>query len=313
MILLTGGNGFIGRALVACLEKRGLAFRATSRNASSGCVAIGDIQSVTDWSMPLRDIDVVIHLAGRAHVLKDEPDSAAAFMSINVDATMSLARQAATLGVKRFVFVSSVKAGGAYSHTRQPLMADDRAMPADDYGRSKLEAERQLFALGRETGMEVVVIRPPLVYGPGVPANFALLLKWAGSGLPSLFGSVRNSRSLVYVDNLCDVLVRVIDHPHAANQIFLVSDGADLSTAELFSRLARLQGKKPLNLPVPLPLLNGALQLIGKSQYRERLLTNLQVDIGKTCRLLHWMPPVSPEAGMRATVEYFKGRVHERR
>ncbi|MGI2035971.1 NAD-dependent epimerase/dehydratase family protein [Rhizobium panacihumi] len=308
MILITGGNGFIGRSLAAFLEKHGTAFRAVSRNPAPGCVAVGDMAKEMDWSVPLRGIDVVIHLAGRAHVLKQGTDPAQAFRSVNVDATLSLARQAAASDVRRFIFVSSIKASGGQSGTRQPFFADDPPRPVDEYGRSKLEAERQLFQLGRETGMEITVIRPPLVYGPDVPANFALMLKWAGSGVPSVFGAVNNRRSLVYVENLCDLLARAADHPQAAGQVFLVSDGVDLSTADLFSRLAKLQGKKPVNLPLPVALLSAALQLAGKSAYRERLLANLQVDIGKTCRLLQWMPPISPEEGMRVTVESFKGR-----
>jgi len=305
---MTGGNGFIGRFLIAFLQKRGVPFRAVSRNPAAGCMAVGDMTDNPDWSAALRGIETVIHLAGRAHVLKDETDSAQAFRSVNVDATLALARQAAAAGIRRFVFVSSIKASGDHSPDRQPFLADDVPRPVDEYGRSKLEAERQLFQLGRETGMEIAVVRPPLVYGPGVPANFALMLKWAGSGLPTPFGAVNNSRSLVYVENLCDLLLRITDHPDAAGQVFLVSDGVDFSTAQLFAKLARLQGKKPINLPVPAALLTGLLQLMGKSGYRDRLLTNLQVDIDKTCRLLKWMPPISPEEGMRVTVESFASR-----
>lgn len=306
MILVTGGNGFIGRALIAFLEKRGTAARAVSRNPAPGCIPVGDMTRQFDWTDLLHDIDVVIHLAGRAHVLKEEADPVEAFRSVNVDATLALARQAAAAGVRRFVFVSSIKASGGKTGTRQPFLADDMPKPVDEYGRSKLEAEKRLFQLGRETGMEITVVRPPLVYGPGVPANFALMLKWAGSGLPSVFGAVNNSRSLVYVENLCDLLARVAEHPQAAGQVFLVSDGIDLSTADLFSRLAKLQGKMPINLPIPVSFLSVALQLLGKSAFRERLLANLQVDIGKTCRLLQWLPPISLEDGMRATVESFR-------
>lgn len=308
MILITGGNGFIGRSLIAFMEKRGMPFRAVSRSPAPGCMAVGDMTKDPDWSVPLRDVDSVIHLAGRAHVLKEETDPARAFRSVNVDATLALARQAAAAGVRRFVFVSSIKAIGGHSATRRPFLADDPPRPVDEYGRSKLEAERQLFQLGRETGMEITVVRPPLVYGPGVPANFALILKWAGSGLPSPFGAVKNSRSLVYVENLCDLLARISDHPEAAGQVFLVSDGVDFSTAELFSKLAKLQGKKPINLPIPIKLITGLLQLMRKSGYQDRLLANLQVDIGKTCRLLQWMPPISPDEGMRVTVESFASR-----
>ncbi|MGF9566299.1 NAD-dependent epimerase/dehydratase family protein [Neorhizobium sp. JUb45] len=312
MILITGGNGFIGRSLIAFMEKRAMPFRAVSRNPAPGCMALGDMTKDPDWSVALRDVDVVIHLAGRAHVLKEEADPAQAFQSVNVDATLALARQAAATGVRRFVFVSSIKASGGQSATRKPFLADDMPRPADEYGRSKLEAERQLFQLGRDTGMEITVVRPPLVYGPGVPANFALMLKWAGSGLPSPFGAINNCRSLVYVENLCDLLARLSDHPHAAGQVFLVSDGVDFSTAELFSKLAKLQGKKPINLPIPVALLTGLLQLMGKSGYQDRLLANLQVDIGKTCRLLQWVPPISSEEGMRVTVENFRNRPEAR-
>lgn len=312
MILMTGGNGFIGRSLAAVLEARGLPFRAVSRNPSPGCISIGDMTRNPDWTDALRGVDIVIHLAGRAHVLREEASPEAAFKAVNVEATLSLARQAAASGVRRFIFVSSIKASGGQTRTRNAFFADDVPRPSDAYGRSKLEAERQLFELGRETGMEITVIRPPLVYGPGVPANFALLLKWAGSGFPSVFGAINNSRSLVYVGNLCDLLVRVGEHSQAPGEVFLVSDGVDLSTADLFSKLAKLQNKTPVNLPVPGAVLSGFLKLAGKAGHAERLLANLEVDIGKTCRLLEWTPPFTCDEGMRLTVESFS-RIPEAR
>ena len=304
MILVTGATGFVGRHLCALLRERGLAYRAISRHPRQGHLAIGEMSSRTDWSDALRQVSCVIHLAARVHVMQEtEGDPLSAFRAMNVETTLSLARQAAASGVKRFVFVSSVKVNGERTKAGHPFCADDLPAPEDAYGISKAEAEAALLALSRETGMEVVIVRPPLVYGPGVGANFAALMRWAARGIPSPLGACNNSRSLVYVGNLCDLLRHVVDHPRAAGEIFLVSDGYDPSTRELFQSLSLLQGARGMQLPIPPALLRALASVLGKSSYAERLLGNLQVDIGKTCDLLSWSPPVAFPEGLRRTVD----------
>lgn len=304
MILVTGATGFVGRHLCHLLAQRGMAYRPVSRGVCDGHFAIGSISPHTDWSEALPQVTSIIHLAARVHVMQEtEGDPLSAFRAVNVEATLSLARQAAASGVKRFVFVSSVKVNGERTAPGYPFRADDPPAPEDAYGISKAEAEEALMALSAQTGMEVVVVRPPLVYGPGVGANFAALMRWAASGLPSPLGVSHNSRSLVYVGNLCDLLFDVTSHEKAAGEVFLVSDGYDPSTRELFHHLSGLQGRRGIQLPVPPALLRFAARVLGKSSYAERLLGNLEVDIGKTCDLLGWHPPVAFPEGLRRTVE----------
>lgn len=303
MILVTGATGFVGSHLCRLLEDRGLAFRAAGRTAAPGRVAIGPISGATDWSPVLDGVETVIHLAGRAHVLTERTaDPEAAFREVNVAGTGTLARQAAAAGVRRFVFVSSIKVNGETTAPGRPFTPADPPAPEDAYGRSKAEAETALFAIAAGSGMEVTVVRPPLVYGPGVGANFRLLMRWAASGLPSPFGACDNRRSLVYVGNLCDLLVRAASHPAAAGEILLVSDGEDVSTRDLFSHLAWLQGRRPLQVPVPPAWLKAAAGLSGRRAIACRLLDNLQVDIGLTTTRLDWAAPSSLAAGLQATV-----------
>jgi UDP-glucose 4-epimerase len=304
MILVTGSTGFVGRHLVRMLQDRGLPCRPVSRNPHSGHVAIGAMSEHTDWSAALSGVGCVIHLAARVHVMRESAaDPMSAFRQMNVEATLNLARQAARAGVRRFVFVSSVKVNGEMTQPGQAFGPDDAPDPQDAYGLSKAEAEAALRALGLETGLEIVVVRPPLVYGPGVQANFRLLMRWAGSGLPSPFGACDNRRSLVFVDNLADLLIAAADHPQAAGQTFLASDGEDLSTQELFSRLARLQGRRGYGLPIPPALMHRLAALAGRQSHSQRLLSNLQVDIAKNNALLGWTPPISVEVGLRRTVD----------
>jgi UDP-glucose 4-epimerase len=257
------------------------------------------MEPTSDWTAALDGIDTVVHLAARVHVMRDTAtDPLGAFRRINVDGTMNLARQAAAAGVRRFVFVSSLKVNGeAGSYTEADVPA-----PADPYGVSKWEAERALRDLAGESGLELVVIRPPLVYGPGVGANFAALVRAVRRHLPLPLGLVHNRRSLVALDNLVDVIATCVDHPAAANEVFLVSDGEDLSTPDLIRRLAAAMGTRALLLPVPPPLLRAAAAIAGRTATIDRLLGSLSVDITKVRTLLAWSPPVGVDEALRRAV-----------
>jgi UDP-glucose 4-epimerase len=277
-----------------------------SRRQAGGFHAIGDISAATDWTAGLRGIGTVVHLAARVHVMNDPAaDPLAAFRAANVDATLNLARQAAASGARRFVFLSSIKANGESTAPGKPFTASDVPHPEDPYGRSKLEAEEALLRLGRDTGMEIVVIRPPLVYGPGVGANFASMMKWTEGGIPLPFGAVSNKRSLVFVGNLVDFILLCVEHPDAAGHVFLVSDGEDLSIAELLRRLSRAMGRKARLLPVPVGLLRTGAAILGRRAAAQRLLGSLQVDIRETEELTGWRPPFSVDEGLTQTAEAF--------
>lgn len=238
--LVTGSSGFVGSALVPMMRARGMLVRDVSRTNENAVVRIPTYGSNIDWSSSLDGIAAVVHLAARVHVMREtSSDPLSAFREANVEATVNLARQAASHGVKRFLFISTIKVNGELTELGCPFTSLDQASPQDPYGLSKAEAEAALLAVGRETGMEIVIVRPPLVYGPGVRGNFRVLMKWAASGAPSIFSLVHNKRSLIYVGNLCDLLIRAIDHPDAAGEIFLASDGYDVSTHELVSVLAK--------------------------------------------------------------------------
>lgn len=309
-VLITGASGFVGGAVLATARSRGMAARPVFRRLGSatgvgdtktGALQILTLAVDTDWGAALADIDVVIHCAARVHVMRDsEIDPLAAFRAVNVDGTLNLARQAAAAGVKRFVFVSSIKVNGGGTKPGHAYSAGDIPAPEDAYGLSKAEAEAGLCELARETGMEVVIIRPPLVYGPGVKGNFYSLMRWVARGLPLPLGAAtRNRRSLVALENLVDLILTCVIHPNAANQIFLASDGDDLSTAELLQKLGKALNRPALLLPVPVSLLTLATTLLAKRAVAQRLLGSLQVDISKTCTLLDWTPPVSVDEGLR--------------
>ena len=306
--LVTGAAGFVGKALAAELVKRGYAVRATTRSAKpvlKDCeqLCVGAIDGSTQWSDALREVDAVIHLAARVHVMGDSAaDPLAAFRQVNTQGTLNLARQAAAAGVKRFVFVSSVKVNGERTQAGHAFTEEDAPNPQDAYGISKQEAEQGLRAVAVETGLEVVIIRPPLVYGPGVQANFAALMRAVQRGWPLPLRWVRNQRSLVALENLVDFVVTCSTHPKAASQTFLVSDGCDLSTAELVRGLARAAGVTARLFPIPVRVLQAGAGLLGKRAAAQRLCGNLQVDISKAWRLLGWTPPVSVDEGLRRTV-----------
>ena len=308
-VLVTGANGFVGSQLVAHLRAnsrhlvRG-AVRSASQDKNTDCFAVGAIDSQTDWSEALTGQDVVIHAAARVHVMQDEAsDPLSAFREVNVAGTENLARQAAQSGVRRFIFLSSIKVNGEHTPLGVPFSADDRPAPKDAYGTSKLEAEDALKQVSKETGMEIVIVRPPLVYGPGVKGNFASMVKLVAKGWPLPLGATKNRRSFVALDNLIDLIVTCIDHPAAASQSFLVSDGEDLSTSELFRRVAEALNKPSRLVPVPVVLLEIGACLLGKKAIAERLLGSLEIDLSKTTTVLGWKPPISVSEGLKRCCE----------
>lgn len=312
-IVVTGATGFVGGAVLKRLSALAnfelIAVVRKSVAVLPDCairVQVAGLEAHAGWRQALQATNVVIHSAARVHVMHDESsDPLAEFRKINVDGTLSLARQAAAAGVRRFVFISSIKVNGECTAAGQPYYADDTPAPQDPYGISKMEAEQGLRELAGETGMEVVIIRPTLVYGPGVKANFLNMMRWLHKGIPLPFGAIHNQRSLVALDNLVDLIVTCIDHPAAANQTFLVSDGEDLSTSELLRRMGAALDKPALLLPVPSWLLEAGAALMGKKVLSQRLCGSLQVDISKTRELLGWTPPVSVDQALAKTAEIF--------
>jgi nucleoside-diphosphate-sugar epimerase len=300
-VLITGGHGFVGHALFERLRAEGRdPVKVSRQTLRPGEFAVGEIDLTTNWSRAFLDCAVVIHLAARVHLMNDtEADPLSAFRAANVDGALNLARQAAAAGVKRFVFTSTVKVNGEATLTRQAFTEADTPKPQDAYGLSKYEAEQGLRQLSASTGMEVVIIRPPLVYGPGVKANFAALMRAVQRGWPLPLGAVHNQRSLVALDNLVDFIITCITHPRAANQTFLVSDGQDLSTTQLVRGMAQAAGVPARLLPVPVWALQAGASVLGKGDAVQRMCGNLQVDISKARSLLGWVPPVSVEEGLR--------------
>jgi nucleoside-diphosphate-sugar epimerase len=300
LVLVTGAAGFVGRGLVAELVRRGRPIRAAvrllpqERVAGAAYVEVGDLSVASTPGGALERVRCVIHAAARAHVLKDNAaDPLPLFRAVNRDATLRLARQAAAVGARRFVFLSSIGVNGATTSGR-PLQAGDSPAPHSPYAVAKLEAEQGLLEVGEETGLEIVIVRPPLVVGPGAPGNIGALVNAIAKGMPLPFGSVTaNRRDLVSLSNLVDLVATCIDHPAAAGGRFLVSDGAPLSTRALIERLGSLAGRRPRLLPVPPLLVDLALRAAGKRQMAEQLLGNLEVDIGHTKHVLGWSPHVS--------------------
>lgn len=315
MIVLTGANGFVGRSVHSALLAGGKLVRALSRQRGDGLTRIDSITQTTDWGPILDNATCVIHLAARVHVLNEKAgDPLSEFRRTNVDATLHLARQAAQAGVKRFVFVSSIKVNGEETVAGHRFNDKDTPQPKDPYAISKLEAERGLREVATATGMEIVIIRPPLVYGPGVKANFANLLKLIRRGVPLPFGAVtENRRSLIAVENLADLIMCCTEHPRAANQLFLASDGEDLSTAELIRRIGVALGRPARLLSIPVPALNVAASLAGKKEFAQRLLGSLQVDSDKTRDILNWRPPLSTKEGLMSAATPFRDTLEARR
>jgi len=291
-VLVTGATGFLGRAVVSGLEARSRPVRAAVRHdPGPGAVAVGDMSRETDWSEALRDVDTVVHCAARAHVLKETAtDPLTQFRAVNVDATEALARQAVQAGVRRLVFISSIGVNGAETHGR-PFRYDDPPHPHSPYALSKHEAEQGLTRIAAGTGLQVVVIRPPLIIGPDPKGNLATLNRLIARGVPLPFGlATNNRRDLVSRDVLVDLIETVIDHPAAAGQTFLVSDGAAISTRVLLERMAATQGRSLTLLPVPPALLTLPLKLMGRSAMASQLFGDLEVDIAYTRETLGWAP-----------------------
>jgi nucleoside-diphosphate-sugar epimerase len=308
-VLVTGGNGFVGSATCAHLTERGCSVRKALRlppaREASGVVAIGDIGPNTDWSVALEGIDAVVHLAARVHRSRDvSHDAAAEYRRVNTDGTRRLASMAAARGVRRFVLLSSAKVNG--ERTQRPFTEADPPHPEDAYAISKWEAEQALARIGRETGMACVILRPPLVYGPGVRANFLKLMRAVDAGVPLPFASIDNRRSLVYLGNLVDAIGTCLEHPRASGRTFLVSDGEDLSTPELVRRLARALKVPARLLPMPVSLLSFAGALTNKRGAVDRLIDSLQIDSGAFREALGWTPPFSVDQGLHETARWFR-------
>ena len=305
-ILVTGASGFVGRALVERLARDGEhTVVATVRRPPSRSVPaveyaiVGDLNPSTEWGAVVRGCDVVVHAAARVHLMKDPAtDPLAEFRRVNVQGTLNLARQAMACGVRRFVFVSSIRVNGGETVPDRPFEPDDEPAPVDAYGRSKLEAELGLRKLLGDAGVGWVIVRPPLVYGPHVQANFLRMMRWLQRGLPLPFAGVQNQRSLIALDNLVSLLHRCSVHPSAADEVFLAADGEDLSTAELLRRMGAALGTRARLIQVPPAMLFAAAGLIGKGDFARRLLCSLQVDAAKARAMLGWVPEVTVDEGL---------------
>lgn len=297
-ILLTGATGFVGQQILRQLPPLARVFGRT-KPAHDCHFFAGELSANTDYRAALCGVDVVIHCAARAHVMNETATNAAElYQDINTHATLALAEQAAAAGVKRFIFISTIKVNGEATSEGHVFRASDFRQPLDHYGESKAKAEIGLLEIAHNTNMEVVIIRPPLVYGHGVKANFAAMLKLAKKNLPLPLGAVHNKRSLVAVENLVDLIVTCIEHPAAANQVFLVSDDCDVSTSDLLKMMTKAFGKRPCLLPIPVSWLKVIASLVGKQSVIDRLCGNLQVDIAHTKQTLDWVPPVTLEQGI---------------
>lgn len=314
-VLVTGTSGFVGRALCSTLLAQGYTVRAAVRSVNSipsydgmDVVAVGDVGAQTDWSVAFAGVNCVIHCAARAHVMHEtEADAMLAYRAVNVAGTQRLAEQAAELGVRRLVFLSSIKVNGEQAALGAPFLFSDAPAPEDPYGVSKWKAEQALWAVFAQTGLEVVVVRTSLVYGPGVKGNLLRLLGWVGRGVPLPLGAVHNQRSLMGLSNLVDLLLRCVEHPAAAGQTFLASDGDDLSTPQLIRLMAKGMNRPARLISVPVKLLQAGGSLLGKRGEINRLVGSLQVDSGHTQAQLGWTPRVSVENGVRDMTQWYMG------
>lgn len=318
-VLVTGANGFVGQSLSLHLAGMQHHVTAQSRQAVSTtaslsnhehsaqylCRLYADLDHIFDQKECSEGFDAVVHCAARVHQVRETAaDPMAAYRSVNTQATLKLARDAAQAGIKRFVFLSSVKVNGSYTQRNQAYSAG-QAAPDDPYGISKREAELGLWRIAQETGLEVVIIRPPLVYGPGVKANFLSMMRVLQRGLPLPLGAIQNQRSLIALPNLVSLIETCLTHPAAAGQTFMASDQRDVSTTELLQMLGHALGKPARLIPVPQALLEGGLKLIGKAGVAQRLCGSLTVDAAPATQLLGWKPVITMEQGLKATAEHF--------
>ena len=312
-VLVTGANGFVGHSLCVRLLQVGHAVCAAVRPSANfdvpGCQSsrIPSIDADTDWAGALAGVTTVIHLAARVHVMHDDAvDPLEAFRRVNVAGTERLALAAVASGVKRLVYVSSIKVNGEATRAGNRFAEADRPSPQDPYGVSKDEAEQALHRIAKQSGLEVVIVRPPLVYGAGVKGNFVQMLNVLSKGIPLPLTSIQNHRSLVYVENLVDALITCTTHPAAVGQTYLVSDGQDISTSDLLRELGVGMGQPARLFPCPPRLLEVVGAMVGKSDQVQRLLGSLQVDSGKIRRELNWTPPYSLQQGLQATAEWYR-------
>ena len=305
LTLITGASGFVGSHLVADMRNRGLPIRAVSRSEHQGSIKIRCYAPDTDWQPYLDDVETIVHLAARVHVMREsDADPLAAFRLANVATTINLARQAAQAGVKRFIFMSTIKVNGEKTEPGRPFKNSDRPNPQDPYAISKAEAEAELWKVASETGIEITVVRPPLVYGPGVGGNFRTLTRWVHYGIPSVFTNINNRRSLIYVGNLTDFVMHVVGHPKAKNKHFLVSDGQPVSTHQLMDEIARAEGKKLRSWPLPEFILDKGGRVSGLKAKVARLVTSLEIDDTDTRNSLGWNQPHEVADALRMTTKF---------
>lgn len=312
-VVITGANGFVGRVLCQRLVEDGWYVRGTVREAKKSAglspevelIVVGEIGSETDWTSVLQGVDAVVHLAGRVHIMKDQhADPLAHYLEVNVGGTVRLAEAAADEGVRRFIYLSSVKVLGEMTEA-EPFNEHSQPNPQDPYAISKWEAEQALGRIAQETGLEVVVLRPPLVYGPGVRANFFQLMKIVDRGIPLPLKNIENKRSMIYLGNLTDAIVACLVHTNAAGKVFLVGDNETVSTAELITRIAGILGKPPHLFAIPKRWLKLAAAVFKKSAVVDRLIGSLVVDSTNMRRILGWHPPFSMNDGLKITVQWY--------
>lgn len=305
-LFITGITGFVGRAIALVAERQGMIVtgQAIHRKHQRFPTELLSIDRNTDWANCLYNVDCVIHCAARVHQIRDPQTSPLdAYREVNTLGTLALAKQSAQAGVKRFIFISSIKVNGEFTKSDQPFVEDVHCAPGDPYGLSKYEAEQGLLALSQETEMEVVIIRPPLVYGPGVKANFLSMMNWIYKKVPLPLGAIDNKRSLVFINNLVDFILIATTHPNAANQTFLVSDDQDVSVTQLLNLIANSMATSSMLIPLPKSLLFTMLRLLGKRNEARKLMDSLQLDINKAKQHLNWSPKYTFDEGVKLTVQ----------